>query len=141
MIPEATTSALAGPMVGVGMIGPKDSLSSARFLAPSGISLRFKDGLTFDLPISSLEMDDSRIRWVSTKESPTGETMIVETLRGEEIPIDASTLRYLADPEYAAKCDASLKSLQFTKDELVEFVRDNPPPPTWYEELARDAGE
>ncbi|MEI7685891.1 MAG: hypothetical protein WCL32_12760 [Planctomycetota bacterium] len=111
------------------LAGREDSLVSAKFLPPKAIRLRFKDGLDCELLLSSLEMDDDQIVWSSVAASATGESMVAKTKRGEDIPIDAGTLRYLADPDYAREVDRKLKGLQLTSAELDDFVRDNPPPP------------
>jgi hypothetical protein len=105
-----------------------EHLMRARFVRPSSIKLQFADK-SFLLKIDLLGMPVDRIRWETASASPAGVSMIVQGIKGEKIPIDSSTLRYLVDRNYAAKIDSSLKSLQFSRQELQEMARDNPPPP------------
>ncbi|MBI3823433.1 MAG: hypothetical protein HY289_12255 [Planctomycetes bacterium] len=112
-------------------------LIDAKFIAPSSIRLKFTDK-TFTLAIRKLEMPVDRIKWKTAAASPTGEKMMVKGVKGDDIPIDAPTLRYLVDAEYAARIDASLDALQLSRKELAEMARDNPPPDSWYDEPAQD---
>jgi len=121
---------------GFRMINP-EYLVGARFLRPSKIEVTFADGL-FTLDIKSLGMPVDRIRWRTVAASPAGEAMTVRGKRGDEIHIDSATVRYLVDERYAAKVDATLKELQFSREELRELARDNPPPPEWFNEPERD---
>lgn len=114
-----------------------DHLKLARFLPPATIVLDFPDA-RFSLPIELLEMPVERIRWRTAQASTTGDAMTVRGIRGDLITIDVGTLRYLVDPAYAAKTDAALKALQFTRDELKELANDNPAPPDWFSEPGRD---
>jgi hypothetical protein len=54
--------------------------------------------------------------------------MTVKTVRGELLPIDASTLRYHVDKAYAAEIDKSIAALQPTREELAELSE---PVPEW----------
>jgi len=118
------------------MIRP-EQLASARFAAPSTIELEFLDS-RYSLDISRLGMPVERIDWPTLKISPGGEKIVVKGIKGDPVPIDAATLRYLVDEKYAAKIDKSLESLRLSRDELAEMARDNPPPPAWYDEPERD---
>jgi hypothetical protein len=82
-------------------------------------------------------MPIDRFRWETVAASSAGESMTVLGIKGEKIPIDSSTLRYLVDKDYATKMDATLKSLQFSREELQEMARDNPLP----NELIPPSGE
>jgi len=99
------------------MINP-ERLSRAAFVRPSTIELEFADGRLFSLAIELLGMPVDRINWRTLKASPGGENAIVKGIKGDPVPIDAATLRYLVDPKYAKEMDEKLKSLQFTDDEL-----------------------
>lgn len=115
-----------------------DELKTARFIRSSNsIELSFSDK-SFILPIEQLEMPVDRIDWPTLAASPTGEKMTVKGVKGDPVPIDSSTLRYLVDEEYAAQMDAKLASLQFTEDELDQLIRDNPPPTEWFAEPSHD---
>jgi len=115
-----------------------ERLCRARFVPPSTIELEFVDGLRSLLAIDLLGMPVDRINWTTVTASPTGDKMTVNGIKGDAIPIDSATLRYLVDEKYAAKMDQTLKSLQFSRDELAELARDNPPPSSWYDEPERD---
>jgi len=112
-------------------------LVSARFVPPESIDLQFADR-RFTLNIGLLGMPVDRINWSTAKASPAGEAMTVRGVRKDEIPIDSSTIRYLVDSNYAAKMDATLKSLQFSREELQQMSRDNPPPATLLDEPGGD---
>jgi hypothetical protein len=112
-------------------------LVSARYIQPLSISLQFADR-QFTLEAASLGMPVDRIRWDTAAISPTGDAMTVRGIKGETIPIDSSTLRYLVDPSYAAKMDAALKDLQFSRAELEEMARDNQPPVELLDQAEQD---
>ena len=106
---------------------PPDCLMYANYEpSSSAIELRFSDK-TFSLPIARLEMPMDRIDWPTLKASPGGEKIVVKGIRGDPVPIDSATLRYLVDEKYATKMDEKLKSLQFTDEELEQLDLDEPP--------------
>jgi hypothetical protein len=115
-----------------------ERLRRAGFVPPSTIELEFVDGLRSLLAIDLLGMPVDRINWMTVTASPAGDKMTVNGIKGDAIPIDSATLRYLVDEKYAAKMDQTLKSLQFSRDELAELARDNPPPSWWYDEPEQD---
>ena len=96
------------------------------------LALEFADGQDFSLPVERLGMPVDRIDWPTAEASPGGESMMVMGIKGDPVPIDSATLRYLVDLSYAAEVDAKLESLQFTGEELDRIVRDNPAPLEWY---------
>jgi len=115
-----------------------ERLTRARFVSPSTIELDFIDGRRFSLAIELLDMPSDRIDWRTLEASPGGEKAIVKGIKGDPVPIDSATLRYLADKNYAAIIDAKLKGQQFTEEELERIVRDNPPPPEWFSQPSPD---
>jgi hypothetical protein len=115
-----------------------ERITRACFVPPATIELEFVDGLTFSLAVELLDLPLDRMNWATLRTTIGGEKIIVDGIKGDPVPIDAATLRYLVDPNYAAKLDAKLKSLQFTEEELERLVRDNPPPPEWFSQPSRD---
>lgn len=115
----------------------RERLRHAHFAKPSSIKLEFADK-KFTLKIAKLGMPIDRIRWETVVASPAGDSMTVQGIKGEKIPIDSSTLRYFVDPLYAAEMDAALKSLQFSREELKAMARDNPPPPELFAQPEQD---
>ena len=115
-----------------------EQLTHATFVAPSTIELEFGDGLRCPLAIDLLGMPLDRIDWPTLEASPGGEKIVVKGIKGDAVPIDAGTLRYLVDKKYAARIDKSLASLRLSRDELAEMARDNPPSPEWYDESGDD---
>lgn len=113
---------------------PPERLASVLFLAPATIRLEFADA-TFDLPIERLDMPVDQLDWQSASAAPTGNQMRIKSYGGDEVSIDAASLRYLADVAYAAQVDASIRSLQMSADEarqaaeLSMRARD----PRWHE--------
>lgn len=114
-----------------------DHLLHAHYVGPSSIKLKFADK-RFTLDVSLLGMPVDRFRWETVAASPIGESMTVQGIKGEKIPIDSSTLRYLVDPVYAAEMEASLQRLQLSREELQEIAGDNPPPPELLDQSEQD---
>lgn len=54
------------------------------------------------------------------------------------ILIDAKTLRYLADQEYAAEVDKAHAALQLSREELERVAQTSPPAKEWFAEPERD---
>jgi hypothetical protein len=75
-----------------------------------------------------LGMPIERINGSTLAASPNGENIVVLGIKGDTVPIDAATLRYLVDETYAAKMDAELRRLQFTDEELRQLDLEEPPP-------------
>ena len=94
-----------------------DQLIRARFIAPSRIAIEFADGRRFSLDAVLLGMPMDRIDWSALKASPRGEKIVVRGIKGDAIPIDSATLRYLVDNEYATKIDKSIRDLHLTPAE------------------------
>ena len=123
--------------------GRPEDLRSVEFAKPASLKLTFADGYEVVLSIARLEMLEGRIRWNTVRVTDHGKTMTVSGVPGDEIPIAVSTLRCLADPEYAAKVKTKRKKVRLSRDELRELARTNSPPVEWYEEpvqnLIRDS--
>lgn len=115
-----------------------EKLTRAKFVSPSTIELDFVDGRRLSLAIEALGMPLDRIDWPTLEASPCGGKAVVRGIKGDLVPIDSATLRYLVDEKYAAKVDDSLKALQFSREELALMARDNPPPANWYDEPEQD---
>jgi hypothetical protein len=115
-----------------------DHLASARYVQPGTLELKFEDGKSYSLAVERIGMPVDRIKWLTAKASPGGESMMVLGIKGDPVPVDSATLRYLVDKDYAAQMDASLKTLQFTDEELDRIVRDNPAPREWYAQPPSD---
>jgi hypothetical protein len=119
------------------VIGRNDRLTEAAFEPPTTIRLRFADDRLFSLDAGRLELPEDRVDWSTVAVAPTGESLTV-TVGGETIPIEATTVRYLVDEAYAAEVEASIRRMQFTREELAQLARDNPPPPDWYTQPSQD---
>jgi hypothetical protein len=118
--------------------GRPDLLASAEQTSRLTIALVFRDGRRAALPVERLEMPVDRFRWETAKASSGGEVMTVTGVKGDDIPIDAATLRYLVDPGYAEEVDAALEALQLSREELRKMAHDNPPPAAWYAQPQQD---
>ncbi len=115
-----------------------DLISAARFNASSSaMAVTFQDGFSSNISLESFGMPIDRIRWETIRALPTGEAVAVTAVKGEEISFDAATLRYLADPEYAAELDAQLSDSQFSDEELERMGRESVPS-NWTETPAAD---
>jgi hypothetical protein len=95
------------------------------------LKLQFADktfSLTINDLLEQLGMPRDRIDWATLTTSPSGESMIVKGIKGDLVPFDSSTLRYLVDERYASEMDAKLVRLQFTDEELENLALSEPPP-------------
>ena len=104
----AESGELAMPIV----FGRNDSVLAARFEKPNNIFVAFGDGLTASIPLVSLGLPGDELCWESVTASPTGEAVFVRSKNGDNIPIDASSLRYFADPVYAESMERTFDELQ-----------------------------
>jgi hypothetical protein len=112
----------------------QDLVGAAHFISPATIAVTFRDGFAADIPIERLEMPLAEFHWDTIAASATGDLVTVADVDGESIPIDASTLRYLADDRYARQLDAKIRSLHVPKSELQEMLPHCKPPQAWYDE-------
>ncbi len=117
---------------------PATQLACATFVRPSTIELEFVDGLRTSLPIALLGLPLDRIKWSTLKVSRSGDKITVKGIKGDPVPIESSTLRYLVDKKFAVEIDQSLESLQLSREELAEMAGTTPPPDQWYDEPERD---
>lgn len=115
-----------------------DHLTQVRFKKPGSLVLTFADGVRQVLQTSKLGMPPSRFLWANASVSSDGKFMTVTGVKGDEVPIDSATLRYLVDEVYASRVDAELKALQFSSTELDDLSTDSMPPEDWYKQPARD---
>jgi hypothetical protein len=121
------------------MIAKQDLLVHVSFISSRSIlKLEFEDGEKFSISVSRLGMPVDRIKWSTAEVSDGGASMLVMGIKGDPVPVDSSTLRYLVDTKYAAEMDRKLESLQFTDAELERIVRDNPASPEWYAQPSKD---
>jgi hypothetical protein len=123
-----------------GLPTPPERLLTVRLVGQRSLELVFADGYTRRLAIGRLELPLDRVRWDTVTASPTGESMTVIGVKGETIPVSASTLRYLVDPASAAKTDKALADIALTKDELNELHRTTEPPAGWRDESIKGSG-
>ncbi len=109
-----------------------------RYVKPANLEVEFADGFQGSMPVTKLEMPIDKIRWSSVTVTNRGTSATFKGIKGDLIPIDASTIRYLVDTQYAAKKDRSLESHQLSRSELAKMAHDNAPPQSWYEDLPED---
>lgn len=98
----------------------RDQLKTAHLVRNTRIRLTFADDHTATLPIDHLGMPVDRIRWDTVQATPSGDAMTVTAIKGEQIAVAATTLRYLADPDYAAQVEAKITSLRDMLGDLDE---------------------
>lgn len=89
----------------------KDSIAIASFVPPSSVMIRFSDGLEGTWTFRHLGLDMSNMDSATLEASSAGTTVEVKSKLGETVQLDASALRVLADPIYAAELDARLDKL------------------------------
>jgi hypothetical protein len=115
-----------------------EKLVSAQFAPPAAIELAFADDYRCSLAIERLEMPLDRFRWSTLEVAQEGKAIQVQGVKDDSISIDAKTIRYLADPTYAAQMDQAHAALQLSREELERIGHDNAPPKEWFAEPERD---
>ncbi len=106
----------------------EDLICIAEFRAPGNIFLRFDDSMTAEIAIGDLDLSIDEFRWDSVMATETGEAVVVEDIDGELIPIDAASLRAIADPKYAETLKAAFLRLRGS----LENTADRSPPDEWF---------
>ncbi|MFO0967800.1 MAG: hypothetical protein U0793_19740 [Gemmataceae bacterium] len=102
---------------------PLDHLRSLVFTPPTTLDLTFPDK-TFSLDVTALDVPANRLDWRTAKTLPNETGLAVDVINNnEKIAIDAATLRYLVDPQYAAQIDQSIRDLHMTPAEAEEASR------------------
>ena len=102
-----------------------DVICIAKYRAPDSIFLRFDDGVEATIATKSLGLSPA-IRWDTLQTSPNGESITVLIPTGERVPIDASNLRYHADPAYAARREIAFDDLLCEDDVPPAVFFDHP---------------
>lgn len=114
-----------------------DHVAMATFKAPSSIIIRFADGLASTISLADLGLNASEFLFDTLRVAKSGTAieMKTKTRKGKFIPIDAASLRYLADPEYAAGIDAQIRELRMPFDEAKAMARSSEErlDPRWHE--------
>lgn len=104
-----------------------EHLASAKYVSRGKIELVFQDGLHALLDVKRLGMPTGKIDWKTCAAMLDGSSIVVSTPKGEKIPIDSGSLRYLVDPDYATKMDEALSAVRLSRDELAEISGNAPP--------------
>jgi len=119
---------------GIEPVGRKDSVTSAVYAAPSSIELRFADGFQRTCTFKTLDLDMSELNPATIRAAIDGASVEVEDWHGDLVDLDASSLRYSADPDYAKEIDAAIAVLHTPQNELQEMLPHCRPPEIWYRE-------
>ncbi len=90
--------------------GREDVICEAQYRVPGSIFLLFDDDFEATIAIEILGLSPA-IRWETLQASPTGEAITVFLPTGERVPNAASSLRYYADPAYAARMETGFDDL------------------------------
>ena len=99
-----------------------DHLTNACCVDGSSVELTFADGLVARVTLSQLDLADGEVNLQTAKAAATG--LAVKAAKGRKaVVIDSATLRYLADPVYAAKIDQSIRDLHMSPAEANEAAR------------------
>jgi hypothetical protein len=98
-----------------------DHLTNARCVDASSVELTFADRLVARVTLAQLGLADSDVDLRTANVTPTG--LAIKPTKGRRFVIDSATLRYAADPVYAAKIDKSIRDLHITPAEFDEAAR------------------
>lgn len=110
-----------------------DRVVEARYVRTSQLFLRFADGLEGTWTFKKLCLDMSNMKLTSIKASASGDAIDVKSKWGDDVELDASSLRVLIDPEYAAGLEKQIAALQIPTERLERIAARNQPPQQWYD--------
>ncbi len=105
----------------------------ARYVRTSQLFLRFADGLEGTWSFRKLCLDRSNMKVTSIKASPSGNAIHLKSKWGDDVELDTSSLRALIDPEYAARLEVEIASMQIPSARLERIAARNQPPQAWYD--------
>lgn len=105
----------------------------ARYVRTSRLFLRFADGLEGTWSFRQLCLDMSNMKVTSIKASASGNCIRVKSKWGDDVELDTSSIRWLIDPEYAARLEAEIAAMQIPSERLERIAAKNQPPQEWYD--------
>lgn len=108
-----------------------DHLTKVRCINAKSVELTFADGAVKRVTISKLGLPPGEVDLRTAKATPTG--LSVKPTKGRRFVIDSATLRYIADPAYAALLDNAVSELMIPSEQLERIAARNQPPQEWYE--------
>jgi hypothetical protein len=115
-----------------------DQLRNARSERPSTIVLTFADGFTGRLTLSQMGINANEVRLSTAKVVENGLEFKATAKGVGKLVIDSPTLRYIADPAYAATLDSAI-SRMLPSEELERIAEKHQPPQSWYVHNKEDA--
>ncbi len=101
----------------------------------SALSLKFEDGYSGTVDYVSIgfephELDLGVVRVTSSKD---GIDMALK--EGQSFVMDAETLRYFADAEYAYEVDREVERCHISPERFDKLLETSRPPQSWYDEV------
>jgi hypothetical protein len=108
-----------------------DQLTEARCVDGLSVSLTFADQFVATVSLSQLGLAADEVNLRTAKATPAG--LVVKSKSGRKFVIDSSTLRYVADPDYAARLDDAVAAMRIPSDRLERIAAQNQPPQDWYD--------
>jgi hypothetical protein len=99
-----------------------DHLTKARYIGKSSVEVTFADDFVATLTLRQIGLVAGEVDLQTAKATAMG--LAIKPRKGRKrLVIDSATLRYLADPEYAAKIDQSIRDLHMSPAEANEAAR------------------
>jgi hypothetical protein len=132
---EASSQATNGPYRGAASIAERvlmKTIVDAHFVEPSQLFLKFADGQTGTWSFDELQLDMMDMKPETIKTSSCGTSIEMQTIQGENVQLDASSLRYAIDPNYAAEIDQSIRNSHISPKEFDKAAA-FPLDPRWYD--------
>lgn len=90
--------------------------------SPEEFTVRFGDGKAFSKPVSIFEMPVECLRWETIAVSDAGNSIVIIDIADEPLDIDAKTVRYYCDEEYADEIKKRHEGNRLTNEELDEIA-------------------
>lgn len=113
-------------------MGRPDHLAKARCTSPSSVELTFADAFVARLTLAQMGLAMGEVD-LRTSEAVDAGLSIRSRQGRKKLVIDSATLRYVADPEYAARLDNSVAKLQIPSERLERIAAQHKPPQEWYD--------
>lgn len=128
-LPVSAGSSPSEPSNGLPTKGREDLFQSVAFLPPASVRLIFRDQFSSILPVETLELPLEELDWPGIAVSLSGSHLILRAHTGEEVLVEAETLRSLCDPDYNRKLRSLLASLTISNASLEGYSRNFQEPP------------
>jgi hypothetical protein len=92
------------------------------FHPPDEFAVHFADGRVFRSRVAVFEMPVEMLQWETLAVAGAGKGIVVTDVAGEPLEIDAKSVRFYTDPDFAARVKAEHARVRLTRAELAEIA-------------------